>query len=152
LLVCHPTFARRCGLTILAWIASVAITHEAAPMGSQEICVGKGLAAAFRQATAGLGMKVSRQYCDIDGDRYREHEFSYAILRVPGTMFENAGDYVAPRDAWGQVGAASGPLLTSLPLITHARGFSPGPWPMVWSGSENGKRGAMVLHLEQANR
>lgn len=148
LLVCHPTFTRRHRLIPLARVVSVAVTHEPASMGSRAICVGKGLADALRRATAGLGVKLSRQYCDIDGERYREHEFSYAILRIPDATFVDALDYKAVHGAWGQLGAASGPLLTTLPLLTHSRGFSPGSWPVVWCGSEGGLRGAMVLHLD----
>jgi hypothetical protein len=48
---------------------------------------------------------------------------------------------------WGQCGAAGAAMFATLPIVAHARGYSPGAWPMVWSGSENGRRAALVLHL-----
>lgn len=147
LAVCTGTFARNHGLKVLAWIAGLGNSLEPNSMHREGVCTGEGLAAALRAAAAQAGAQVTKQYCDINGERYREHEMSYAILRVPKAAFVDAVDYIAPASAWGHMGAASIPLMMTLPIVTHARGFSPGPWPMVWSGSENGRRGAVVLHL-----
>lgn len=147
LLVCKPAAAASLRLPNLGWVASVSINQEPSPMHTDLVCVGTGLGAAMAGAAAAAGASVTKQFCDIDGERYREHEMSYAILRVPSAVFVDAVDYVSPTSQWGHVGAATGPLLTILPLVTHDRGFSPGSWPMVWCGSENGKRGALVLSL-----
>ncbi len=148
LAVCSATFARQARLRPLAWIASVVTTHEPNRMHTETICVGEALGLALREAAGQAGTRVTKQFCDIDGDRYREHEFSFAILRVPATAFVDAVDYVAPATNWGNTGAATGGLLTILPIMHHQRGHSSGAWPMVWCGSENGRRGALVLHLE----
>lgn len=147
LVVCSGTFARNLRLPVLAWIRGLASAVEPSPMHSQGICTGEGLARAMQAAAAGAGAQVTKQYCDINGERYRELEVGYAILRAPRAAFVDSLDYVAPADAWGHVGAASIPLLTALPIVAHARGFSPGAWPMVWSGSESGRRGVLVLQL-----
>lgn len=147
LAVCTFDFARQAGLPILAWVASASSAVEPHHMHTQTVCTGEGLGAVMKAVSARAGAPITRQYCDINGERYREHEFSYAILRVPHGAFVDAVDYVAPADAWGNCGAASAPMLSLLPLVTHAHGFSPGPWPMVWSSSESGRRGAMVFHL-----
>lgn len=148
LLVCSDSFARSQGLASLGAVASIAVTEEPAAMHTRGICVGKGLAQAMLLAARAAGARITAQYCDIDGERYREHELAYALLRLPGDVFVNATDYVAPIDAWGQVGAATGVVLTVLPLVLHQRGFRVGAWPMVWCGSESGRRAAMVLALE----
>ncbi|MBX7084371.1 MAG: hypothetical protein K1X88_34515 [Nannocystaceae bacterium] len=148
LAVCSHAFARQSGLRPRAWIAAAVTTMEANLARTDSVCTGEGLGQAFTQAAARAGASVTKQYCDLDGDRYREHEFSFAILRAPPAAFVNAVDYVAPADCWGSVGAATGAMLATLPVLHHERGFSPGPWPMVWCGSDNGRRGALVLHLE----
>ena len=148
LAICSARFARECGLKPRAWIAAGLTTHELARMRTETVCTGEGLGLAFKAAAARAGASITKQYCDLDGERYREHEFSFAILRAPKTAFVDAVDYVAPADCWGSTGAATGALLAILPVLHHERGASPGPWPMVWCGSENGRRGVLVLHLE----
>lgn len=144
------SFARANRLPILGRIAALENDVEPARLGTQTICVGKGLASVMKAAAVRVSSPVTRQYCDLDGERYREHEFSYAILRVPAPLFENAVDYVAPADAWGHVGAATQAMLAAMPLLHHHRGHSPGRWPMVWAGSENGKRSALIFDLQQS--
>lgn len=148
LAVCTDTFARTHRLPVLAWIAGLASAMEPSPMHTQGVCTGEGLARVMLAAASQAGVRVTKQYCDINGERYREHEQSHAILRVPQT-FVDAVDYLAPASSWGHVGAASIPLLTILPILAHTRGFSPGPWPIIWSGSESGLRGALVLRLPE---
>ncbi|MEM7136270.1 MAG: beta-ketoacyl synthase N-terminal-like domain-containing protein [Myxococcota bacterium] len=146
-LVCRPGVAQTFKLPNLGQVSSLGVATEEASMHAEAICTGEGLSHALRSAIMAAGGPVTKQYCDLDGERYREHELSYAILRVPRDGFVNPSDFVTPVPSWGNVGAATAPLLTILPLLAHARGFSPGLWPMIWCGSENGKRGAMVLHL-----
>lgn len=146
--VCTPLFAHGNRMRVLGSIASVAITVEENRMGTETICLGEGLGRAMAQAAAAAGVRVGRQYCDLDGERYREHELAYAIQRVPLGTFENATDYVAPADRWGNVGAATAPLLALFPVVVAQRHLRHCLWPMVWCGSENGRRGAAVLHTE----
>jgi 3-oxoacyl-[acyl-carrier-protein] synthase I len=149
LAVCSPSLARQLGRRILATIAAVATAEEPNRINTRTICLGVGLSEAMRGAAAYARGPISRQYCDINGERYRENELAYAILRLPPSTFVNAVDYVAPADCWGHTGAATGPLLMLLAIVCHDRGASPGPWPMIWCGSENGRRGAVLLHLEE---
>lgn len=148
LALCDPGFAQRHQLWVLGTIASVATGVEPNRANTETICVGVGLADVMRRAALAVSEPITMQYCDMNGERYREHEFSYAALRVPAAAFVNAVEYVAPVDCWGHVGAATAPLLILLPLAHHARGASAGAWPMAWCGSENGRRGAAVLQLE----
>lgn len=149
LAVSSAAFAQRHGLQPLAWIASLATSVEDNHMHTKTVCTGEVLAQVLGQAAQRGGAPITKQYCDINGERYREHEFSYAILRVPAQTFVNAVDYIAPADCWGNTGAGTGALLALLPIVSHLRGFSPGARPMVWAGSENGQRGAMVLSFRE---
>jgi 3-oxoacyl-[acyl-carrier-protein] synthase-1 len=97
LVVCRSDFAQHHGLQQLARVACLSVGKESNSMHSDGICVGKVLGAVFSSVVSAAGTQASDQFCDIDGDRYREHEFSYAILRVPGNTFRNATDYVTPQ-------------------------------------------------------
>lgn len=147
LAICNAAFAQRNGLPPIAYVASVGISYEQNRIGTDTICTGEGLAKAMQTAAATAGAQITKQYCDINGERYREDEFSYAILRVPSSTFANAVDYIAPADCWGHTGAATGALLALIPISCHRRGFAVGDWPMVWCGSNNGRRAAMVFQL-----
>lgn len=145
------SFAHRHRMPILAQVLATGSAIEASSMHSRQVCVGEGLAGAMRTASHALPA-VGRQYCDINGERYREHEYAYAILRVPADTFVDSLDYEAPADRWGNPGAASAPLLALLPIVAHARRPSLGGDPMIWCSSENGYRGAIVLRLEKCRQ
>jgi 3-oxoacyl-[acyl-carrier-protein] synthase I len=151
LLLCSHAFSAQNRLRALSRVDGVALGQEEFHLQSRGVCVGVGLADVMSRAAGGSG-RVTKQFCDIDGERYREHEFSYAILRVPESTFVNAVDYVAPADCWGSVGAATAPLLMTLAIVCHDRGASPGPRPMIWCGSDNGRRGAIVLRLSEGGQ
>jgi len=148
LAVCSPWFAQANRLRVLGSIASVATTVERNHVHARTVCLGEGLGQAMARAAAAAGARIGRQYCDIDGERYREHELAYALQRVAPGTFENSVDYDAPADRWGNVGAATAPLLALLPVVAAQRRLTAAAWPMVWCGSESGRRGAMVLYLE----
>ncbi|MFO0617507.1 MAG: hypothetical protein U0414_33230 [Polyangiaceae bacterium] len=151
LAVSSPAVASQQRKKRLASVACAVLTDEPNRLGTKTICLGVGLGDALREAASRGGGPITAHYCDIDGERYREHELSYAILRLPTGAFVDVIDYFAPADCWGHTGAATAPLLTLLPICFAQRGASPGPGrrPMIWCGSENGKRGAVVLHLEE---
>ena len=144
LLLVSKAKVRGLGFPPLAELHGLGMTREPHGRDSDGVCVGAALADAFRQSVKGLGQPVAAQYNDIDGDRYREHEFSFAITRVHADMFDNATDYVAPADAWGAVGAASLVMLSALAIARGHRGPVPGATWMAWAGSEGGLRGSLV--------
>lgn len=78
--------------------------------------MGEGLSQAVREATRVLRLsekKTGDTYCDLNGERNRAEEFTFAVLRNPH-LFEDANRFTAPADAWGDGGAAAGPLLAML--------------------------------------
>jgi 3-oxoacyl-[acyl-carrier-protein] synthase I len=142
--------ARQFRTAPVAGVASVATAMEEAPQRSQGICVGQALGDVILRAAQALDWtrdRVSIQYCDLNGDPYRTEEFMYALQRVSPNVFREPEDYVAPCNAWGDVGAASIPLFAVLATESGARGYAKGPFPLLWAGSEPGHRGAVLLHL-----
>jgi 3-oxoacyl-[acyl-carrier-protein] synthase-1 len=137
---------RHFGLSSLAMVRGVGTACETKLIKSDDINLGEGLTQAVQAATRGLkgpGEAVNRTYCDINGERYRTEEWSLTVLRTQSLLGSPA--YVAPADCWGDVGAASGPLLCNLAVQAWARRYAPGPRALVWASSEGGLRGAAVL-------
>jgi len=148
-LVTSTSTARHYGLEVLAWVMSVATAIEANRIKTDTIGIGQGLAEAISRVSAGLKLpeeKISTTYCDMNGERYRSEEFTFAILRTQ-RAFVNGLDNLTPADCWGDMGAASGPLFAALAIASGLRGYARGVRPLLWAGSEGGERSAVLLHL-----
>lgn len=143
--------AERLGLPVLARIASAATATEPHPLRSTEPCLGEGLTAVVASVAGHLRSPqelITVTYCDLNGERYRNEEYVYAILRTQ-QAFVDAHDYIAPADCWGDVGAASGPLFAVLAVVSSVRGYAQGTVPLLWAGSDAGYRSAIALRLGQ---
>ncbi|HEX5748021.1 MAG TPA: beta-ketoacyl synthase N-terminal-like domain-containing protein [Archangium sp.] len=142
---------RQLGLSPLAWIVSAATRREEHPFGTQGINVGRGLSEAIAGATRVLGdpptQLADTMYCDLNGEPHRSEEFTYASLRCQ-LAFADHTDYETPSDCWGDVGAATGPLLACLATASGRRRYARGPRPLLWASSYGGERSAVLLHLE----
>ncbi len=148
-LLARTEMVERRGLPVLARIRSAAAAVEPHPLRSAEPCLGEGLTAVVASAVSGLNPKqelITATYCDLNGERYRNEEFVYALLRTQ-EAFIDAHDYVSPADCWGDVGAASGPLFAVLAVASGLRGYAKGTYPLLWAGSDSGYRAAAVLVL-----
>jgi 3-oxoacyl-[acyl-carrier-protein] synthase-1 len=151
LVIASTRLAQNQRLPTLAWLAAVATSEEPAPMGTEGICTGVGLGQALSRALGqlrGPDETVHTMYCDINGQRYREAELAWASQRVPPGMIVDFSDFVAPADCWGDVGAASAPLLAVLAIASGQRGYAKGPRALVFTSSASRReRGAAILHL-----
>jgi 3-oxoacyl-[acyl-carrier-protein] synthase-1 len=148
-LVTSVSVARAMQQPTLARIRGVGSAHEPNSLGTDTICVGEGLTAAIRNATAALRLpqeKIATAYCDINGERYRSEEFMYVPLRL-WAPFVDSNRYDAPADSWGDVGAATGPLLVALAAVSGRRAWAKGEHVLVWASSDHGARGAVTLSL-----
>lgn len=146
-----PDIGRRSQLHAQASVLGIGVAREPQPITSLEPCLGLGLCAAVEQATQGLRLpeqKISTTYCDINGVRYRSEEFMYLPLRQWGP-FVDSNQYTAPADCWGDVGAASGPLLLCLSAMSAARGYAKGRYALAWASSLGGTRGAAAIELPE---
>ncbi|MBV1860450.1 MAG: hypothetical protein KUG77_18700 [Nannocystaceae bacterium] len=149
LVVTLPRTARSLGMPPLARVRGVCTAAEPHPIKTPGICIGEGLTAAIRGATAPLRLpeeKVADTFCDLNGERYRNDEFLYVPLRV-WAPFVDSNRYQSPADCWGDVGAASGPLFAVLAVASGQRGYSRGPHALLWTSAEAGTRAAATLSL-----
>jgi len=154
--------ANTLGMVPLAQLVGVGTAQETKTMGTKTVCIGEGLTAAYKQAMGALAGsangksangksgsasfgKIQHSYCDMNGETYRADEFGFAVLRTR-QYYEDAGSFTTPADCWGDVGAASAPLLLTLPLCAWARGYGKGETKLVWcSSAGQAGRGAAVI-------
>lgn len=143
-LVTTGAMARRLGLPPLAELLAVATAQETKLMGTQAVCLGEGLTAAFR-GVLNPRDRVAHSYCDFNGETYRADEYAFTICRTR-EGFEDPGRFTAAADCWGDVGAASGPLALTMPLAAWSRGYAGGSVNLAWSSSARAPvRGAALL-------
>jgi 3-oxoacyl-[acyl-carrier-protein] synthase I len=144
--------ASRLGLPLLGQIVAASTAIETVSMRSTEgVCVGLALTAVLNDVTSTLQRPqqvITATYCDLNGQRYRNEEFVYTLLRTQES-FVDAHDYLCPADCWGDVGAASGLLFAALAIEASRRGYAKGPRPLLWAGSESGYRSAVLLNLDR---
>jgi 3-oxoacyl-[acyl-carrier-protein] synthase-1 len=122
-------------------LLSTATARETKLIKTDAVCVGEGLTDLFRALAASLvpGTQADQLYCDMNGEAYRADEFGFAVLRVGG-LFRDPGGFIAPADCWGDVGAASGPLLLLLAEAAARKGYAPGPVAGAFTSAESGER------------
>lgn len=131
----------------LAVVRSVGLAHEPVTVFDDAESFGVGLTRAVAHAAGALRLPeeiVENIYLDINAERYRGEEWGFVVLRA-GHAFVDPVRYIAPCSLWGDLGAASGALLTVLAIRAWARSYSQGPRAMVCAGSDSGLRAALVL-------
>jgi 3-oxoacyl-[acyl-carrier-protein] synthase-1 len=140
------TCAQDAGLAPWGRVRSAAVCREPTA-GTDEVCLGTGLTEAFLTATGVLDRpaeRVDHVLCDMNGEPQRAEEYGFASLRTHD-RFSDAADFLAPADCWGDIGAASGPLLVGLACSGRAKRYLPGNRSLIWAASEDGERAAILL-------
>lgn len=146
LLASAQTIAR-IGLEVLGWLVAVASSNEENRIKTETICTGTGLTEAINGVTQNLRLpdeKVDYTICDMNGEPYRSEEFMYAVLRTHIAL-KNHTNFQTPADCWGDLGAASGPLMSTLGLASAIRSFGERSRILIWNSSEGGDRAAALL-------
>lgn len=153
-LVCSQAAADRHGLQVLARVWTAATARERNLIKTDTVCLGKGLTEAFQKVLAELPTptaRIDRIICDMNGEPYRADEYGFTVART-AQRFEDASDFMAPADCWGDVGAASGPLFANLIVAAGQRGYATTQHNLLWTSSESGERSAAILHHELIKR
>ncbi|MGK3970121.1 hypothetical protein WMF38_00215 [Sorangium sp. So ce118] len=151
-LLCTERFAARWKLPLLGRVVSAGTAEEQALPFTEAVCTGAGLTRAVRAALEGLqpDAAVDEVVCDFNGARYRADEMGFMTARLP-SRFAGAPPW-APAASWGDVGAASGLLAITTACVLARRAFPRGPNVLVWASSDDGARGAALLHLPVSHR
>lgn len=136
--------ARRAGRPVLARITGLGLAEEPMPRSSNSPCRGTGLSEACRSALAGTSGEVVRAVVgDLNGENSRAREWSIAERRC----FKKTAvprHFWTPANCYGDVGAASGGVLTTIAVQGLVRGWLRSP-VLIFCSDDHGSCGAMVL-------
>lgn len=95
---------------------------------TDSVCLGEGLSDLFRTMRAQMleNTQADHLICDMNGEPYRADEFGFAVIRA-GELFKSPSDFSTPATCWGDVGAATGPLLLILCDVAEKKGIVEDP-------------------------
>ncbi len=151
ILVASREYAERKGLIPLAEVVACSAEVEPQPWYSDKPTLGEGLTRALQALFDSEWLRDSRAdvtYCDLNGESWRVDEWVYAYLRT-GKRHGEPLDLRHPAACWGDVGAASGTLLSGLAAFELARQDSMQTM-LVWTASDTGPyRTACVLRSQE---
>ncbi len=127
-------------------VLSVAVGHEPNHARAETPCTGQGLGAVISEALRGSGTRqIATTLCDLDGERYRDREYTWATQRVPPGLGLDPTRYDTLVPRCGAVGGATAILALVTAVCWAERGYYSGSDMLAWAGSELGLRGAAVL-------
>lgn len=130
----------------LARLTVPVLANEPRPMTGDRPSSGVGLVAALRGA---LRSKPGPEpagwiLCDMNGESYRAFEWGLARVRL-GAQLAGQIAMQHPADCLGDTGAACAGLLIACATQAYARNYAPQPVALVWTSSEVGARGALLV-------
>ena len=144
-LLASSAAAAALGLTPLARVSPVARGHEVGHLYSDQPYRGEGLAATIRSllAAAGAIPPVEAVYSAMNGESHWGKEWGVAFLRNRAAFAEGHA-MTHPADCYGEIGAASGPMMVALAALGMRAGRSRGP-ALVYASSDRGPRAACTV-------
>jgi 3-oxoacyl-[acyl-carrier-protein] synthase-1 len=144
LIVEDPSRARQANRPVLARITGLGLADEPAPRAANKSSRGTGLTEACRTALAGTsGEGVRTVFGDLNGENFRAMEWCMTEKRC----FKNRDQlrqFWTPANCYGDIGAASGAVLTAVAAQGIVRGWLQSP-ALVFCSDDHGPCGALVL-------
>jgi 3-oxoacyl-[acyl-carrier-protein] synthase-1 len=128
-------------------VRGIGFSEESATVLNEEPLLGKGMAAAIRQALAeaGAGMHdIDFRLADAAGESYAFEELVLGRTRVMRTNRERQ-DLWQPAGSTGDCGAAAGLVQLAWAEQAFARGYAPGALAMAHCAATSGTRAVAVL-------
>jgi 3-oxoacyl-[acyl-carrier-protein] synthase-1 len=126
-------------------VGPVALGEEPGHLGSSTPFRGDGLAATVRSLVtlAALEQPVGEVYSSMNGESHWSKEWGVAFLRNRAAFDPDHG-MRHPSDCYGDVGAATGPMLVGLAADGLSRGYRRGSI-MVYASSDSAPRAATIV-------
>ena len=137
----------------LGGLCTAGLAREPCSPDGDKATRGDGLTRAVAAACAGLdlpGESPGMVFCDINGERFRSEEWGFMQMRMAPHL--HAPDYTSAAGSWGDVGAASAPLLAVLASQSWTRGYATNSRALIWCASFGGDRGALLLEQPTPTR
>jgi 3-oxoacyl-[acyl-carrier-protein] synthase-1 len=144
-LLTSPAAAAARGLLPLGRLSPVARGHEAGHLYSDQPYRGDGLTATIRSllTRAGSLPPVEEVYSAMNGESHWGKEWGVAFLRNRAAFAEGHA-VTHPADCYGEIGAASGPMLVALAALGIRAGKTRSP-ALVYASSDRGPRAACAV-------
>jgi 3-oxoacyl-[acyl-carrier-protein] synthase-1 len=140
----HSDALRR-GAVPIASVVSAGTAVERSPISSGEQSTGEGLTTAIRTASAaGLPQGTGWVICDLNGESYRFREWGLVRVRLTPELNGLRRPW-HPADCLGDVGASTGGVLMAVAGRSFQRGYAPADRALLWAGTDDGHRTALVL-------
>jgi len=149
IVIAPKSIVQKYRLESLGVVRGIGLAVETKMIKTDAVCLGEGLTNSVKKAVSILQLPrdaVEGIICDMNGERYRSEEWSFALLRLPNAMIDPT-DHDLPASNWGDMGAASGSLFVALAVTAGRQNWAKGQRYLVWNSSENGHRAAAVLDL-----
>jgi len=143
----NPARARQAIRPILARITGLGLAEEPVPRASNATSRGTGLTDACRSALAG-GKDTEIRYIfgDLNGENPRALEWCEAETRCFKSR-DNLRELWTPANCYGDIGAASGTVLTTIATQGFVRGWLQSP-VMIFCSDDHGPCGALLLEKD----
>ncbi len=95
--------------------------------------------------------RTSHLICDMNGEPYRADEFGFAVIRA-GDLLHSSSDFATPATCWGDVGAATGPLILMLCDMAAKKGYPPELVTGAFTSAESGERSGFVTQTRMVKQ
>jgi 3-oxoacyl-[acyl-carrier-protein] synthase-1 len=144
MIVEDPERARQANWPVMARISGLGLADEPAPRADGTSSRGTGLTEACRTALAGTS---NGDVCAVFGDLNGENSRALEWCRTEKRCFKKTDTHRqlwTPANCYGDIGAASGAVLTAVAAQGFVRGWLPGP-VLVSCSDDHGPCGALVL-------
>lgn len=146
LLLMTEAEAKRQGKNILGRLKATATGFEEGHLYSEIPYKGEGLSQTFRllfNNDTALLEKIKTVYSNMNGESHWAKEWGVSYIRFQDKIKKDF-EIVHPADSFGDLGAASGPVMIGLAITGMQRGYKKGP-ALIYASSDRGDRGAIIL-------
>lgn len=135
-------------LSPLAKIFSCAAAEEENSFESGKLSTGRGLTKTIRQNLKSIPdeVKIDEIYSTLNGEFYHTQEYAYAVLNI-GERIKEVSNLVAPYICWGDIGAASVPVLIGLATEAGKKGYAKGPINLITAANFKSHRASALIEL-----
>ncbi|WP_020405917.1 hypothetical protein [Hahella ganghwensis] len=125
------------------------VSRESAHFYSEEVCLGKGLTEAFHEACHFIHDPVREVICGLNGESAPIKEWGFAVSRLSDNQMADSAGIMHPADCYGDIGAATVPVLLALTNALLEEDHIKGP-VLTWCASDYETRGAAVMYKSES--
>jgi 3-oxoacyl-[acyl-carrier-protein] synthase I len=124
-------------------IMATATGFEEGHLHSEKPYRGEGLSLTFKSLFNQFPLKLETVYSTMNGESYWGKEWGVATIRYGEHLAEDYS-FEHPADCYGDLGAASGPVMAALAMDSLENKSRKGP-VLIYTSSDDGERAAIII-------